>query len=166
MKTSNWRDIAELIGIAAIVASLVFVGVQLQQEQRIALSQIGQADEASSTQLDLAVADNADIWLKSNSGQELTQEEKLKLDRLVAAMYRRARIEAVMRRTLGQIGGSPIVDFAAELYENPGARASWEELAKREALYFETLRPDDTFRQSYQQEVKDELDKLDRLLGQ
>ena len=39
MKLGNWRDIAELIGIAAIVASLIFVGLELRQSQEIALSE-------------------------------------------------------------------------------------------------------------------------------
>ena len=38
MKKTNWKDIAELIGIAAIVASLVFVGLQMRQSQEIALA--------------------------------------------------------------------------------------------------------------------------------
>ena len=37
MPSGNWRDIAELIGIGAIVASLIFVGLQLQQSQEIAV---------------------------------------------------------------------------------------------------------------------------------
>ena len=37
MPSRNWRDIAELIGIGAIVASLIFVGLQLQQSQEIAV---------------------------------------------------------------------------------------------------------------------------------
>lgn len=37
MPTRNWKDIAELIGIAAIVASLMFVGLQMQQSQEIAI---------------------------------------------------------------------------------------------------------------------------------
>lgn len=32
MNKPSWKDIAELVGIAAIVASLVFVGVQIRQE--------------------------------------------------------------------------------------------------------------------------------------
>ena len=35
MKSTSWKDIAELTGIAAIVASLVFVGMQLQQDRGI-----------------------------------------------------------------------------------------------------------------------------------
>ena len=30
MKDTNWKDVAELIGIAAIVASLIFVGLQMK----------------------------------------------------------------------------------------------------------------------------------------
>ena len=39
MKSSNWKDVAELVGIAAIVASLLFVGLELRQSQAIALSE-------------------------------------------------------------------------------------------------------------------------------
>jgi hypothetical protein len=37
MKRSNWKDTAELVGIAAIVASLIFVGLQMRQSHEIAL---------------------------------------------------------------------------------------------------------------------------------
>jgi hypothetical protein len=37
MPSRNWKDIAELIGIGAIVASLIFVGLQMQQSQEIAI---------------------------------------------------------------------------------------------------------------------------------
>ena len=39
MKSSNWKDVAEIVGIAAIVASLLFVGLELRQSQAIALSE-------------------------------------------------------------------------------------------------------------------------------
>ena len=38
MKSTNWKDVAELIGIAAIVASLLFVGLQMKQSQEIAIA--------------------------------------------------------------------------------------------------------------------------------
>ncbi len=43
MKVIEWRPIAELIGIAAIVASLIFVGLQMKQSQQIALADQYQA---------------------------------------------------------------------------------------------------------------------------
>ncbi len=38
MKSTNWKDIAELVGISAIVASLVFVGLELRQSHEIAIA--------------------------------------------------------------------------------------------------------------------------------
>jgi hypothetical protein len=35
-KNTDWKDIAELVGIATIVASLIFVGIELRQSQMIA----------------------------------------------------------------------------------------------------------------------------------
>jgi hypothetical protein len=43
VKNTSWKGIAELIGIAAIVASLLFVGLQMKQSQDIALSAAYQA---------------------------------------------------------------------------------------------------------------------------
>lgn len=47
MAQKNWRDIAELVGIGAIVASLIFVGLQLKQSQDIALAASYQARTAT-----------------------------------------------------------------------------------------------------------------------
>jgi hypothetical protein len=38
MKSTNWKDIVEVVGIAAIVASLVFVGLELRQSDQIAIA--------------------------------------------------------------------------------------------------------------------------------
>lgn len=38
MDKPSWKDIAEFVGIGAIVASLIFVGLELQQQQEIALA--------------------------------------------------------------------------------------------------------------------------------
>ena len=41
MNRANWKDIAELVGIAAIVASLVFVGLEMRQQQVLARAELG-----------------------------------------------------------------------------------------------------------------------------
>jgi hypothetical protein len=38
LPSKNWKDLAELVGIAAIVASLIFVGLEMRQSQQIALA--------------------------------------------------------------------------------------------------------------------------------
>lgn len=39
MKKDSWKHLAELVGIVAIVASLLFVGLQLKQSQDIAIAE-------------------------------------------------------------------------------------------------------------------------------
>ena len=164
MKLSGWKDIAEVIGISAIVASLVFVGVQLKQEQMIALAEVYAASESSAAVIDIAISENANIWLKSNNSETLSESESLIINRLVATLYRRARNQAIMRRVLGSYGNaaaSPLMVFAIELYENPGARRIWEAQIDSEVAYFEKMAPDDDFRRGYRDEVLVELAKLD-----
>jgi hypothetical protein len=38
MKDATWKDRAEIVGIAAIVASLMFVGFQMRQDRVIAVA--------------------------------------------------------------------------------------------------------------------------------
>ena len=47
MKNSSWKDNAELIGIAAIVASLIFVGLQLRLDRKIAVASVQAASVES-----------------------------------------------------------------------------------------------------------------------
>ncbi len=50
LKSIDWKTYAELIGVAAIVASLIFVGLELRQSQRIALAAQYQARTDSGRQ--------------------------------------------------------------------------------------------------------------------
>ncbi len=64
---TNWKDIAELIAIVAIVASLIFVGLQLKQGQQIALATQYQARTQSvqgliETQMEIGQVTNAPGW--------------------------------------------------------------------------------------------------------
>ena len=61
MTTPSWKDIAELIGIAAIVASLVFVGVQIRQEAAATRSAAVLQLKDSWVQLNLAQATSLDL---------------------------------------------------------------------------------------------------------
>ena len=54
MDISRWKDTAELIGIVAIIASLIFVGLQLKQSQEIALATQYQARAEATQALTLA----------------------------------------------------------------------------------------------------------------
>ena len=57
----NWKDAAEVLGIAAIVASLIFVGMELHQAQQIALVQQYQ-DRTDSTRGFILELSDRPIW--------------------------------------------------------------------------------------------------------
>ncbi len=81
MQKTGWKDIAELFGIAAIVASLLFVGLQMKQSQQIALSAIYQARSDSSMAIRMAPLESeallsARAKLRHGKGGPLTPEEQ------------------------------------------------------------------------------------------
>lgn len=61
MLRQNWKDVAELVGMAAIVASLIFVGYQLKQDRDIANAEAFQARAVASAESarDVAANENA-----------------------------------------------------------------------------------------------------------
>jgi len=72
---SNWKDTVELVGIAAIVISLVFVGIQLQQDRDLAqVASFGSTAESANALSEL-VQGNSDVWVRGLNGEELTDAE-------------------------------------------------------------------------------------------
>jgi hypothetical protein len=60
-KDLGWKDTLELIGIAAIIASLIFVGLQLKQSQDIAIASQYHARAALSVQHFSAEMESGDL---------------------------------------------------------------------------------------------------------
>ena len=78
MKEVSWKDIAELIGITAIVASLIFVGLQMRQTHEIALVTLYQmrsdaAREVASATLESEALHN--VRMRLESGETVTARE-------------------------------------------------------------------------------------------
>jgi hypothetical protein len=92
MQRTNWKDIAELVGIAAIVASLIFVGLQMKQSQEIALSAAYQARTA--TLVEFLTGAVADEVVRSAMAKNFNGAADLTPDELFAAtMMSRAAVE-------------------------------------------------------------------------
>ena len=69
MSDLKWKDAAELTGIAAIVGSLIFVGLQMQQQQKIAIA--AQYQERYSTIMDFWIARQASDIERPRLGQSI-----------------------------------------------------------------------------------------------
>lgn len=65
--TLNSKGLVEAIGMAAIVASLIFVGLQLKQSQEIAIA--GQYQERTATALEFWNTASQDDWFVQGVGQ-------------------------------------------------------------------------------------------------
>ena len=124
----DWKSIAELVGIAAIVASLVFVGIQLRQEQDIAQSQLTSDWDDTRIEWSKLLHGNSDVWLRGLAGTELDQEEQLRFESLADTWFhiengrynRSNRIGLAEPRGLG-------IRVAAFLIDHPGLRKWWIE---------------------------------------
>ena len=91
MKTRNWREIAELIGITAIVASLIFVGLQLQQDRLLLRSELGAVTSELTATISLALggSDVSRAWAKMlDRPEDLSVEEMLQVNSVLLAVRR------------------------------------------------------------------------------
>jgi len=124
VKTANWKDTAELIGITAIVASLIFVGLQMKQARNIAISDGNLANAANKIERNNAIIENPVIWTKGSSGGKLDENDAVVFRNLVRNVYDVAFFEAARMSRLGadNIAAVLMADFSAFLFNNPGAR--------------------------------------------
>ena len=127
MKSIDWKDIAEFVGISAIVASLVFVGLQLKQSQEIAIAEAFLSILASEIEATDSINENADLWARANNGAELSAAEQVIFENLVRTLHRTAGISRAQLRRLGHddAADGQLTNFAIFLHENPAARQVW-----------------------------------------
>jgi hypothetical protein len=142
VKKTNWKDTAELIGIAAIVASLVFVGLELQQ------AQTDSRIESSLTRAEWffanrdAINEHADVWSKGYAGDPLTEAETLIFENLVKDIATNNRFSWVRERMLGSTQDYPAHELAWILHKSPAALAAWEAFQSDSDEMRRTLMPD------------------------
>ncbi len=93
MQRTNWKDIAELVGITAIVASLIFVGLEMRQTRSLAMAETYQSRTDSEMFLFsfMSQPDLRRIWLKTFDDEALTADDELLL--LLSFMMRFAYLE-------------------------------------------------------------------------
>lgn len=127
MKHTSWKDIAELIGIAAIVVSLIFVGLQLRQEQEIAIVETrGDVTEAWIGLAD-ALNGNGDIWKKGLDGSPMTAAENIEFLALIKVVESQLFALWIRWNLIGPIDADTAAQrYAYALYSHPGLRRAWE----------------------------------------
>jgi hypothetical protein len=164
MKTRDWKDAAELVGIAAIVASLMFVGLQMKQAQDIANAERRQKRTTNFIEMRNAINEHADIWVSGNSDQELGEVEAVVFTNLIESVGEFYYFASNAAQDIGNERGAEITmhHFAMFLYENPGARQVWSSRDEVTDKLMDVLKPDRTS-SGWDDKIQFALAKLDQM---
>ena len=147
------------------MASLVFVGVQLQQDQEIAEAQIHLGATANVAAITQSIADNQSVWRRGLVGEDLTPDERATFNAIARAIYQRhfglynrglrlnlAPPEVVVRR------------FAFFAYQYKGLRQYLAtKFAEDESLRDIYNRSGGRDAKDFNQQLADEIKRLDEL---
>ena len=140
MDTAKLNDWMQVVGIFAVVASLLFVGLQMKQSQDIAVVETYGNISESTQHLTNLVENNADLWKRGLDGEELSILDQIIFD---------AMAESVENHFLGlwiryiYIGPRnpeyAARNYAYALYVHPGLRKlnanKWNQIRARETAF-------------------------------
>ncbi len=165
MKNTNWRDTAELLGIVAIVGSLIFVGLQMRQAGRIALAESDASYLSATIDILGLLNDHPETWVRGNTEAALDEPEAAVFENLVIAVNDRVFLGYQQLLNLGNDEGADrdLHDFAIFLFQNPGARRVWVAREANFAKYRNVLDPNGLDLSFYSRAIELDLAKLDQL---
>lgn len=141
MKSIKWMDLAQLIGIAGILATLVIL--VLEQRTVKDISQAQQFMNTYQTTIDFnsLIMEHADVFAKGNAGEQLSPDEQVIYYHLIRMRDEQAywlRYSMLQMEWLNTPTYYYKTDLAAFLTENPPAYQVWkdyyEELSSYRAL--------------------------------
>lgn len=160
MKMTDWKDFAELIGFAAIVASLIFVGIELRQSRAIAIGEGNLSNAELHIEGNNAINEHSAVWVRGNSGEVLDEHDAVIFHNLVSNKAIHAFMEYAR---LGQLefdeaAGEINAQFSVFLFENPGARKSWVRKDVFLSEHFDVSAP----HQAWKEKIQENLTRLER----
>lgn len=163
MTFDRWKTIAEFAGITGVILSLIFVGMQLRQEHRVANAERAYSIAESFYEELNGTIENAEVWVKGNAGvDELSPAEITIYDALIRKKFTHAFWNAYASEQLGDTRTVGLHDFAVFLHQNPGARRTWIAWMKTQNHYRETLIGEPAGAE-YMNIVLADLEKLDQI---
>jgi hypothetical protein len=128
LKSINWKDIAELIGIAAIVISLIFVGLQLQQDREIATAQLFADYDNTVLEWGGLISDNHDVWSRGLKGKELDEAESATFYTLGGTFFFKEGGRFVRAQTMSSYSPSRVVNYVAQtIFKYPALERVWRQ---------------------------------------
>jgi len=134
MKLSEWSALAEIVGAAGIIGSLVFVGTEIQQNTSAIRTSTVQAISDQATTISLAFATDdrlADVLLEvafqeiDDPNIEVSRADRFRLGQAVRAQLR--RVENIFLHVEGGALESSALDRVGyDWYTVPYIRSYWQ----------------------------------------
>lgn len=166
MKSVSWKDVAELIGISAILVSLIFVVLQLNQAEVIARSEMRLALLENQIEVNNAIIAHPDIWVRGNAGEELEPADAAVFSRQVVNVNDWFWSDVQYARLMGlDWEDSDLSEYASYLYENPGAKRVWRDREESLKRYRGLGDPGEQFTSDWIDAIESKLELFDRALG-
>ena len=128
MNDAKLREWLEIVGILAVVASLVFVGLEIRQSGRAAYDESISSDFEAIVNVETAIVDNADVWLRGCRAEELSDADQMKFTRLYT-IYEFMYFMRWLRVVDGVGGGTEdlaLDNMAWNLYRSKGLQREWD----------------------------------------
>lgn len=119
----GWKNFVEALGVLALVASLLFVGYQLQQDRQIAGAQVTAEATAATYDLFALMSDSRDVWLRGLKEEDLSEADEIAFRAIAISIYTR-HFYYYQTRNLLKYGDAGLVvqQYAFDLYQYPALR--------------------------------------------
>ncbi len=155
---SRWRGIAELVGLAGVIGSLVFVGMQLQQERELARISDFAAFSENNIGFGGLIAENRDVWVQGLNGDELSPSDRMVFETMARILYRSQMLNYIRSLTLRERDPQEIVNrYAFHMYQYPGLRSAFENHAKHSRYRNKAFGQEQEQESSFRQLLRDAL---------
>jgi hypothetical protein len=161
----KFNEVAELVGVVAIVASLIFVGLEMRQSQNIALAEIEASFVSASVEIESLISDNSEVWARGIADEELDDSDAAIFESILVALSNRNWSMQYQMRLLDrhENADANVHEFAAYLHRRPGLRRAWAEREANLKADRELLTPwSDSLTSSYVEMLVSDLSILDQ----
>jgi hypothetical protein len=127
-KINDWMQIA---GLFAVVASLIFVALQLQQDRSLAIVESTSSRADTISELTNMVADNRELWVSALDGDELSKADQAAFHAMVESVESyffalSIRAQGNASDLISQTPDNTAATYAFALYSHEGLRRAWE----------------------------------------
>ena len=128
MKALAWKNIAELLAIDALAASLLFVGLQLQQDREIATAQLFADYDNTVLEWGGLVSDNGDVRIRGLKDKELYEAERAAFHTLGGTLFFEEGGRFMRARTMSSHSPSSVVNHVTQtVFKYPALVSDWRQ---------------------------------------